>query len=91
MVVCAAVLVHLARKVSIWVKLTNPLEDISYGLYIYAFLVQQVLVHIGRGRGWGWSIYFSLSVLIAGILTYASLNLIERRVMHFKPRFQGLT
>ena len=81
--VCAAVLVHLARQISIGAKLTNPLGDISYGLYIYAFPVQQTLAHIGSGRGWNWSTYFSLSVLITGVLAYASWNLVERRVMHF--------
>jgi peptidoglycan/LPS O-acetylase OafA/YrhL len=90
-VVCAAVLVHLARQISIGAKLTNPLGDISYGLYIYAFPVQQTLAHIGSGRGWNWSTYFSLSVLITGVLAYASWNLVERRVMHFKPRFKGST
>ena len=89
--VCAAVLVHLARQISIGAKLTNPLGDISYGLYIYAFPVQQTLAHIGSGRGWNWSTYFSLSVLITGVLAYASWNLVERRVMHFKPRFKGST
>lgn len=89
MVASAAVMVHFARKVSIGAKLTNTLGDISYGLYIYAFPVQQTLVHIGNRRDWDWSTYFSLSVLSTGVLAYVSWNLVERRVMHFKPRLKG--
>lgn len=86
MLVCAACLVHLARKISIGDKLTNPIGDISYGLYIYAFPMQQIWAHVGQGQGWNWSIYFSLSLLSTGVLAYVSWHLVESRALRYKPK-----
>lgn len=85
MLVCAAGLVHLALRISIGAKLTDPLGDLSYGVYIFAFPVQQMVVHWGKGRGWSFGVYFSLSLLVTGGLAYASWHLVEKRALRFKP------
>jgi len=78
-------LVHLALRISIGAKLTDPLGDLSYGVYIFAFPVQQIVVHWGKGRGWSFGVYFSLSLLVTGGLAYASWHLVEKRALRFKP------
>lgn len=89
MLACAAALVHLAFKVSTGAKLTDPLGDLSYGLYIFAFPVQQMVVHWGKGRDWSFGVYFSLSLLVTGGLAYASWHLVEKRALRFKPGVQA--
>lgn len=85
MLVSAAALVHLALKVSIGAKLTDPLGDLSYGVYIFAFPVQQMLVHWGKGQGWSLGAFFSLSLLMTAGLAFASWHLVEKQALRFKP------
>lgn len=85
MLACAAGLVHLAFKVSTGAKLTDPLGDLSSGVYIFAFPVQQMLVHWGKGQDWSFGVYFSLSLVLTAGLAFASWHLIEKRALRFKP------
>jgi peptidoglycan/LPS O-acetylase OafA/YrhL len=61
-------------------------RDYSYGLYIYAFPVQQALaaVHVDR---WGLIPYFGLSVLITGGLAALSWHGIEKLALKWKHAF----
>ena len=59
--------------------------DISYGLYLYGFPVQQAVYHFFRNdldpiRN------TLISLPIAAILAFASWHLVERRALAFKPR-----
>jgi peptidoglycan/LPS O-acetylase OafA/YrhL len=74
------------RAVAPWLR-----EDISYGLYIYAWPVTQVLVFISRkhfGLSLGWQSTFSLSLLISGCIAFSSWRLIERPALSFKKTVQ---
>lgn len=86
MLVCAASLVYLALRLSIGAKLTDPLGDLSYGLYIFAFPVQQMVAHWGKGRDWSLGLSFALSFLVTSGLAFASWHLVEKRALLFKPR-----
>lgn len=56
--------------------------DFSYGIYIYGWPVQQIIVHIFPAYNhWG---NFALSFLITMILAYASWHLVEKRFLKFK-------
>lgn len=55
-------------------------HDISYGVYIYAFPVQQLLATYAWYR-WGFAVYVALTVVGAGALAVASWLLVERPVM----------
>jgi peptidoglycan/LPS O-acetylase OafA/YrhL len=55
-------------------------HDISYGIYIYAFPVQQLLVMVGAHR-WGVAVYDVLAALATIPFALASWLLVERPVM----------
>jgi len=86
MLVCAASLVHLALRLSIGAKLTDSLGDLSYGVYIFAFPVQQMVAHWGKGRDWSLGFSFFFSFLVTSGLAFASWHLVEKRALLFKPR-----
>lgn len=60
------------------IKNYNRLGDLSYGTYIYAFPVQQLLVFYFHPSGWN---LFLLSTLITLVLAYFSWNLVEKRAL----------
>ena len=86
MLACAACLVHIARRVSVGARLTDPVGDLSYGMYIFAFPVQQMVVYWGRGQNWSWGVHFGLSLLGTALLAYASWQLVEKRALRYKPK-----
>lgn len=58
--------------------------DFSYGVYLYAFPVQQTLAQLHVESWW---IHLLLSCLITLILAVLSWKLIERPALKLKPRF----
>ncbi|RKP54694.1 acyltransferase [Pararobbsia silviterrae] len=66
--------------------------DISYGAYIYAFLVQQTLVwKLGVQGPFAWHLLASL--LVTGLCAWLSWHLVEKRALALKsvrPRFAWL-
>jgi peptidoglycan/LPS O-acetylase OafA/YrhL len=62
----------------------NRLGDFSYGLYLYAWPVQQTLVHAFPGIG-PWTLFAGATV-IAVALGVLSWKLIERPALRFKQR-----
>lgn len=55
--------------------------DLSYGIYIYGFLVQQSLMYFFHLDTWPLTFF---SLIIAAALAYTSWHLIEKRMMTFK-------
>ena len=86
MLVCAAALVHLGLRVSGGAKLTDRMGDLSYGLYIFAFPVQQTLAQWSQGRGWNFGMSFALSLSLTAALAYASWHLVEKPALRYKPK-----
>jgi peptidoglycan/LPS O-acetylase OafA/YrhL len=85
MLLCAALLVQVALKFSAGAKLTDRLGDVSYGVYIFAFPVQQIVVHWGRGASWSFGVSLALSFVLTGVLAFASWHLLEKQALRFKP------
>ena len=85
MLACAAMMVHAAMKLSHGAKWSNRLGDLSYGVYIFAFPVQQLSVHWARQQNWSFaaSLFFSATATL--LLAYASWHLVEKRALRFKP------
>lgn len=59
--------------------------DLSYGLYIYAFPVQQTLIWLLKDR-LPWSAVLALTVLSTLALAFASWHLVEKMALRLKPR-----
>ncbi len=59
--------------------------DLSYGLYIYAFPVQQTLIWLCRDT-LSWGAVLGLTVLSTFALAFASWHLVEKRALRLKPR-----
>lgn len=85
MLLFAGGLVIIARKVSIGAPLTDRLGDLSYGMYIFAFPVQQAFIQLAHDRNWAFETYLASSFLVTAGLAYASWHCIEKRVLLFKP------
>jgi len=86
MLVIAAALVVVAQRVSWGAWVTDRLGDLSYGMYIFAFPVQQIVVELGSNRGWTFATHLSLSFLVTGVLAYLSWHALEKRALLFKPK-----
>ena len=81
----AAALVVIAQLTPWGSLLTDRLGDLSYGMYIFAFPVQQFIVEMGRSRDWAFSTHLTLSFFLTSVLAYVSWHVIEKRALRFKP------
>lgn len=61
--------------------------DVSYGLYIYAFPVQQTLILL-FGRAWSLPALLLASVACTLVLAWLSWHLVERPALGLKRRFE---
>lgn len=66
------------------VRRAGRFGDFSYGLYIYAFLIQQTLMHLLPKSGF--VAFFVASTTLSIAAGVASWHLIEKRAMQLKPR-----
>lgn len=69
-----------------WARLRN---DISYGTYIYAFPMQQLLATMGV-FAWGLLPFVVLSIIATAIPAAASWFLVEKPALRLKPRSRTL-
>jgi peptidoglycan/LPS O-acetylase OafA/YrhL len=58
--------------------------DLSYGLYIYGWPIEQVLVRLNGGT-MSWRALFGLAFPITAACAFASWHLIEARALRLKP------
>lgn len=62
----------------------NRVGDCSYGVYIYAFPVQQFVLL--KFPNISYPTYLFVTIVITLVLGYASWHLVEKRVLKFKPK-----
>lgn len=86
MLCVAALLVHAAMRCSFGAKITDRLGDLSYGVYIFAFPIQQCIVHLAGNRHWSFEALLGMSFLVTFALAFVSWHLIEKPALSFKPR-----
>lgn len=58
--------------------------DVSYGMYLYAFPVQQTLIWLYRGK-LSWLTILCLASVSTLCLAFASWHLVEKRMLRLKP------
>lgn len=58
--------------------------DLSYGLYIYGWPVEQTIVRLHGGTAPWWQV-FVIALPVTGAIAFASWHLIEQRALHLKP------
>ncbi len=59
--------------------------DPSYGIYLYAFPIQQTIIFYTWPSGGFWGT-MALALAITVALAYVSWHLLEKKALHFKPR-----
>ncbi|GAA1572352.1 acyltransferase [Dactylosporangium maewongense] len=79
----AYLLVWAAVRAPRRLRRVGAVNDYSYGIYIYGFVVQQLLATFGANR-WGYLPYTALSLTITAAVAYASWHLVERRALRLK-------
>jgi len=58
--------------------------DLSYGLYIYGWPVEQTVSYLYPGAGW-WELFLMSMIATAGV-AFVSWHLVEKQALSFKPR-----
>lgn len=80
--------VFLAQRTDIGARLTDRLGDLSYGIYIYAFPVQQAVVIWLGSTGRSFTELFCLSLTLTLLFAYASWHIVERPALQYKPKIK---
>lgn len=78
-----ALLVSLAYKVAWGQQMLARVGDLSYGMYIYAFPVQQTLIHFFPN--WSFGPHLLSATLLTVLLAWLSWHCIEKLALHLKP------
>jgi peptidoglycan/LPS O-acetylase OafA/YrhL len=61
--------------------------DFSYGLYLYAFPIQQLLIYLGIATAW--YVNFALAVPLTLLFAVFSWHMIEKPILNTRHRFVG--
>lgn len=61
--------------------------DFAYGLYLYGFVVQQILIQLFKDSQTNFYFYLSLTFLFAGILAYLSWRFVELKSEKWVSKF----
>jgi peptidoglycan/LPS O-acetylase OafA/YrhL len=64
--------------------------DLSYGLYIYGWPVEEAVIWALGGRALWWQV-FALALPAAGALAFLSWHLVEKPALRLKPRTRSAT
>ena len=58
--------------------------DLSYGLYIYGWPVEQLVLYLRPDAGW--RELFAIALPVTAIVAFCSWHLVEKRALKLKPR-----
>ena len=80
-----ATVLALANAVTPGLRAAGRFGDLSYGIYIYAFPVQQTLIWLLKDK-MSWSVLLLLTLATTLAFAFASWHLVEKRALRLKPR-----
>lgn len=83
------VVIYLAHQGAYFVRALKPRLDLSYGIYLYAFPIQQAIASIGFTGQQYWPLTLTISLLATVGLAYISWMLIEQPALGLKNRFNS--
>jgi peptidoglycan/LPS O-acetylase OafA/YrhL len=81
----AYLVIYLALERRLPVIPAARFGDLSYGLYIYGWPVEQALLYVSNGALAWWQL-FPLALLLSAALAFLSWHLVEKPALRFKPR-----
>ena len=79
----AYAILYLAAALPAAIKRIGAVNDYSYGIYVYGFLVQQTLAHFGV-HTWGYVAYVVVALAVSWALAWASWHGLEKRALAIK-------
>lgn len=71
-----------------WFRKLTERGDISYGVYVYGWPIQQLTWPIGEGHSIHWAINTTIALLLSVFAGLASWLLVEKPALKFKGRFK---
>jgi peptidoglycan/LPS O-acetylase OafA/YrhL len=89
LILLASSFVWLATKIQFGDRITRRTGDLSYGVYIYAFPVQQCLVAAYGKEAFSYGEFLAISCTITFVLALLSWHLVEKHFIRMKNR--GIT
>jgi peptidoglycan/LPS O-acetylase OafA/YrhL len=81
----AYLVIYLARERRLPLIPAARFGDLSYGLYIYGWPVEQTLLYLTGGALAWWQL-FPLALAVSAAIAFLSWHLIEKRALRLKPR-----
>jgi peptidoglycan/LPS O-acetylase OafA/YrhL len=74
--------IFFATRQSVFLKRITPSADLSYGIYVFGFPIQQIIaVYFHPQNTW---IFFFLSVLFVLPFAFFSWHVVEKKALRFK-------
>ena len=86
--VLPATVLAFGRSSLPYLRRAGRFGDVSYGLYIYAFPVQQTMIWLYKDK-LPWGVVLALTVMSTFALAFASWHLVEKRALRLKPKRLG--
>lgn len=74
---------YLAALLPGWFRKVGAKNDYSYGIYVYGFLVQQVLAYLGVHK-WGYFPFSIVALAVSAGLAWLSWHGVEKRALAIK-------
>ena len=81
-----AVVIYIAYNCPAVVRKLAPRSDLSYGVYLWAFTVQQFFASIGLVGPAHWMVNLLLSAMLTVGLAWLSWHFIEKPALRFKAK-----
>lgn len=85
------IVIYIAYNCPAVIRKLAPRSDLSYGVYLWAFTVQQFFASVGLVGESYWAINLVLSVLVTGCIAWLSWHFLEKPALRFKKSIVPMT